>query len=247
MRHSVYLCGLLAVLWLGACSDSGARQTLEAENAALSTEINIIRTTATFQRDVLQITAENAERVLTQVVRQNQAISATLQATGVNATAIALVKPDGTVAATPTASSSNFNQNPATTPEVISGTLVGTAFVPTETPGQATLYNVVMAEGVGDNDCALAAVTSFSSSAEAIYVVATAANITPGTLLGAQWLREGVPLTSQDFTPDFEINQNCIWFFVDQTDFAFTPGNYSVQLLINNSPVGAPTAFAVNG
>ena len=119
--------------------------------------------------------------------------------------------------------------------------------MPTETPGEALLYNPVMAEGVGDNDCALASTTSFLATSPKIYVVATAANILPGMVLGSQWFRDGTPVVTHDFTPQSAINQNCIWFFVDPTDFPFTPGNYTVQLTIDGKQSGQPIPFTISG
>jgi hypothetical protein len=238
---------LLAMLLLAACSDDSAQQTLVAENAALGTQISDIRATATFQRDVLQITVEALQLASTQVVQQNFDIKATMQATGVDPTAMALVRPGefATVAATRSPQSAPIVGS--VTPEIVTGTLDLTAIVPTETPGEPTLYNMVMADGVGDNDCALGSVTSFTSSAERIYIVATAANIAPGTVLGSQWFREGTLLVSPEYTPNFAINQNCIWFYVDQTDFTFTAGSYSVQMTINGTAVGQPIPFTITG
>ena len=105
----------------------------------------------------------------------------------------------------------------------------------------------VMAAQVGENDCALAAQASFPSSAERIYVVATAANIPPGTTMGAVWSLDGQTLTTQDFTPDFTIAQNCVWFYVDPTDFPFSIGTYSVQLTLAGQPSTAPITFDITG
>jgi hypothetical protein len=240
----VLLVGLLAA----ACSDSGAQQTLVADNAALGTQISDIRAKATLERDVLQITIEALNLAMTQTVRQNQEISVTLQAAGIDPTAIAQVKPVPGAVSGPTAvPQQTLVSQPGATPEVVAGTLDITVVVPTPTLGQPTLYNMVMAEGVGDNDCALASVTNFNSAAKRIYVVATAANIAPGTALGSQWYREGELLVSPTFTPDFAIDQNCIWFYVDQTDFNFTPGNYTVQMTINDTAVGQPIPFTITG
>lgn len=237
------------ILLVAACSDGGAQQTLQADNDALSTQINEISTTATFQRDVLQITVEAVNLASTLVIQQNFDIKATLQATGVSPTDMALVSPAAIISPQPTLPAAQVlsADAPAVTPEVVSGTLDITSVVPTETPGEPSLYNMVMAEGVGDNDCALSSTTTFAGTAEKIYIVATAANIAPGMTLGAQWSSEGTQLVSQDFTPDFAINQNCIWFYADQTDFTFAPGNYTVQMTINGSNVGQPVPFTITG
>ncbi|HEX2907185.1 MAG TPA: hypothetical protein VHO69_10020 [Phototrophicaceae bacterium] len=48
-----------------------------------------------------------------------------------------------------------------------------------------------------------------------------------------------------DFTPDFVIEQNCIWFYIDSSDTDFTPGNWTVQLEMNGQVVGEPVAFTI--
>ena len=249
MRYLGYGLVLIVGLVVAACSGNGAQDTLQTENAALSTQISEVRTTATFQRDVLQITLESVQLAMTQVIRQNQDISVTLQATGISGTAIAQVQPGAIVPTAPAPPvSQGSSSNPVETQEVVSGTLdTSNAVVPTETPGEPTLYNMVMAEGVGDNDCALSSVTSFPSTDTKIYVVATAANIAPGTELGSQWYLDGNLLVSPSFKPDSAINQNCIWFYAEPSDFPFTAGNYTVQLTINGTVVGQPIPFTITG
>lgn len=251
-RYGVVM-GILALL-ASACSDGGAQQTLTAQNAALSTQINEVQTTATFQRDVLQVTLESVQLALTQVIDLNNEIKVTLQAVGIDPAALEQIRPNG-IFEDPTATAPSPQQpiNPnggdivATTPEAGGNGNAATPVVPTATPGQPTLYNMVMAEGVGSNDCALSSMTSFTSSDQKIYVVATAANIASGMTLGSDWLKDGNKLVSPSFTPDFDIAQNCIWFYVDQTDFPFDPGDYSVQLTINGTAVGQPIPFTITG
>jgi hypothetical protein len=108
------------------------------------------------------------------------------------------------------------------------------------------LFNLVTAEGVGANDCALSSVTSFTADTKQIYVVATAANIIASTTLGAQWYLGDTLLTKQEFSPKDDVNNNCIWFYVEPVDFPFTPGSYRVDLLINGTPVsGAQASFTI--
>jgi hypothetical protein len=100
---------------------------------------------------------------------------------------------------------------------------------------------------VSDNDCAAGIQSQFDSTADRIYVVATAVNIRAGMRLESIWTQGGVEVVRHDFTPEFEINGNCIWFFVDQTDFVFTPGSYAVQLTIDGAASGPPLSFTISG
>ncbi|MEZ4669688.1 MAG: hypothetical protein R3E39_17425 [Anaerolineae bacterium] len=238
---------LIAVCGMGCSSINGEQETLAAENAMLSTQIVEIRATATIVMDRLARTAEYIETAVARAENRRGELAATLQATGVDPTRIAQVSPNPAIAALPTtnpqlgqpvngsAATPGFSSTPAN------------ITIPTPTPGQPTLYSIVTAEGVGNNDCALASVNTFSINAERIYVVATASNITAGTMLGAQWYQGDVLAASQDFTPDFDINDNCIWFYVDQTDFVFTAGNYGVQLTVSGAPSGPRTNFTITG
>ncbi|MBZ0280475.1 MAG: hypothetical protein K8L97_07015 [Anaerolineae bacterium] len=236
---------LMIALLAGACGgNNNIELTLVAENVALSTQISDIRSTATYETDRLQITVEFVQTAITQVAQQNQALAATLAKAGFDPTQIAQVSPAEIPFATPTARPAVIA--PQTTDEA--GNIQSqptTADLLTPTVGAPTLYNIVTAAGVGSNDCALASVTVFPVTTAEIYVVATAANITPGTTLGSQWFNEGQLVVSHDFTPDFTIDQNCIWFFIDTSDTPFTPGNWSVQLTVNNVPTGNPVPFTI--
>lgn len=236
-------CGLAALL--AACGVGADDPALVTEHAALAADVQGARVTATYLRDRLQITVEYVQTAVTQVALEGQELAVTLQAAGVNTTAIAQVRPADLNTATP---SPQPPPAPGTPPPVATraGTLPPQSIiVPTPTAGQPALYNAVLAAEVGENDCALAALTRFAPTAERIYVVATAANITPGTTLGAVWSLDGQTLATQDFTPDFSIVQNCVWFYVDPTDFPFTPGTYSVKLSLAGQPSTPPVTFTI--
>jgi hypothetical protein len=239
---------LALVLMMAGCNNGGDIQlTLVSQNLELSTQIADIRSTATYAADKLNMTAEYLQTAVTQVAIDNQLLSVTLAASGVNA---ANVTP-GALVPTPLPGADNvqtINSNtPLTTEDVNSSGQQNTSGTPAAGGGTPSLYNIVLAEGVGGNDCALAAVSSFPSTTEKIYVVATAANIASGTKLSSHWFNAGTEVVSHDFTPDFNIEQNCIWFYIDQTDTAFTAGTWSVQLDINDQPAGSPVSFSITG
>lgn len=238
---------LLVALGGAACSGiGGGQETLVAENAMLSTQISDIRGTATIMADQLARTTEAIQTAVEQVQNRRNELSATLQAAGIDPASIAQVSPNPAFVGNPTPNpQAALSGPPVATPDPSGATSDLT--IPTPTPGQPSLFGLVTAAGVGDNDCALAAVNTFASSTERIYVVATAANIAPGVVLGAEWYQDNVLLVSQDFTPDFAINENCIWFFVDQTDFVFAAGSYAIQLTINSAPAGQRVAFSITG
>jgi len=238
---------LLAVLAAG-CNDSGDIQlTLVSENVALSTQIADIRSTATYAADKLQQTAEFVGTGVVQGDRENELLAITLTASGIDASLVTPGAPVPTLTPALSAPGAASNNAPLTTQDVVSGTAPDTALMTATPAAPPSLYNIVTAEGVGSNDCALGSVSNFTSSTAEIYVVATAANIPPNTKLSSQWFIEGTPVVSHDFTPDFAIEQNCIWFFIDQSDTPFTPGNWSVQLAINDTPAAPPVPFTITG
>jgi hypothetical protein len=240
---------MLVTLLLAACSRSGdVELTLVSENVALNTQMSEVRASATAAADQLQITLEYVQTAITEVARKNQILSATLVAAGLNPDDIAALSPQP-VTLFPTPLPNALASTPLdlqATEEPGAAPLTPAANPPLDaSPAAPALINGVMAEGVGSNDCALAAVSAFRASIERIYVVATAVNIAPGTTLTSRWYREGAQIVRHDFTPDFAIQQACIWFYIDQGDTAFTPGNYSVQLEINGSVSGPSLPFTI--
>ncbi|MEO8610526.1 MAG: hypothetical protein ABI690_21695 [Chloroflexota bacterium] len=239
---------LATLLGMAGCNNGGDIQlTLVSQNLELSTEIADIRSTATYAADKLNMTAEYLQTAVPQIASDNQLLSITLAASGVNA---ANVTP-GALVPTPLPAGDVQTINgstPLTTEDVNSSGQQNTALgTPAAGSGTPSLYNIVLAAGVGSNDCALAATSSFPSTTEKIYVVATAANIAPGTKLSSHWFSGATEVVFHDFTPDFNIAQNCIWFYIDQTDTPFTVGNWSVQLDINDQPAGSPVTFSISG
>ncbi|MBL8157050.1 MAG: hypothetical protein JNM70_22950 [Anaerolineae bacterium] len=241
------LMGIAALL--AACGPGTVDATLVAEHDALSTQIVDLRGTATVLFDQLALTSEFAGTSVARERRRNLELIATLQSVGLDPTALAQVSPQPLPQSTPTPLPQA--QPGAITPVPVTNAappVGGDVIIPTATMGAPTVFNVMTAETVGENDCAIGQMSSFSSSAERIYVSATAANIPAGIVLGSQWFdAANTLLVSHDFTPDFEILDNCIWFYVDQTDFAFAPGNYAVQLTINGAAAGPLVPFTITG
>jgi hypothetical protein len=222
----------LVSLFLSACArQSQVELTLVATQIALNTQIAAVRNTATVQAERIQVTVEYMATQVRSAEVQNDQLRATLVARGIDPQALTNIDPSS-ITPLPPGVVNNVPQ-----PEI-----TGEAIPPiTPTPGGApALTDIVTSENVGNDDCAVGVTSTFSASAQQIYVVATALNIQPGTTIVSRWQVGGQEIV-HDFTPDFEINQNCIWFFIDQVDTTFTPGNWNVQLEINGSAVGTAT------
>jgi hypothetical protein len=236
------LCALLA-----ACSGaSTVEQTLVAENQLLSTQIADTRSTATVGADRLLITLEHAQTDVRHVDNQYLNLVATLVERGTPIEAIGGITPLAATAAPvaqPTAVSA-----PAASEEVSAQDNVP---APTAAPvatvtvaGPPRLSNIVTAEGIDENDCAVNPTSTFNTNTAEIYVVAVAAGFQPGTtFVTSRWRQEGTEVVTFDFNPEF--TEGCLWFFIDQTDIVFTPGNWSVELEINGGLVGAPLPFTI--
>src|SRR5262249_590837 len=151
---------------------------LVATQLALNTQIVAIRNTATVQADRLQVTVEYMETQVRSAEIQNDQLRATLVARGVDPNALTNIDPSSLTPPPP----NNVNRIPQ--PEI-----TGEALPPiTSTPGGApALTNIVTSENVGNDDCAVGVSSTFSASAQQIYVVATALNIQPGTTIVSRW------------------------------------------------------------
>jgi hypothetical protein len=117
---------------------------------------------------------------------------------------------------------------------------------PATTPN-GQLQEIVTSRAVDpDTDCAVDVANNFSPDADSIYVVARATGITSGTQISSDWARNGGELLATfTFTPDFDIDDACIWFFAEPTDFEFAPGSYSVTLRIDGLPAAEPARFII--
>jgi hypothetical protein len=250
---------LCLALGLSACAGivgpTAPEQTLQAQNYDLSTQIFDLRQTATVEMDRIQITVEYASTEMRSVAFQRDALRATLIARGTDSGFIDVTAPDGNSDLPPGIDPANLLPTPGAgdaappiTPPGATPPPADPNVAPTAAPATGPrLVDPVLARGVNDNDCAINSQTSFANTTPAIYVVATALDFPTGTTVTAQWSREGTVQGSYDIPFDFEINNACIWAFIDQTDFAFTPGNWSVQLLVNGSPSVGPLPFTITG
>ncbi len=261
LKRRIHGAALLLGISLSACQFFGpntTEQTLLAENQRLSTEIAAVRATATVEADRMLVTLEHAQTTVSDVSGQTQDLSATLIARGTPAVDISQLTPQApiTIAAPPPIL--DIGPNPALGVTPISIT-PGSVSDPNNTAAQndailvitpiaasnSPLTNLVTAEGVRDDDCALASVSTFTTDTTEIYVVATAAGIGPDDIVVSRWFHEGQEVIFYDWSPTFDIEQACIWFYIDQSEVAFTPGNWRVQMELNQQVVGVPVSFSI--
>ena len=229
---------VLIALIVTACQrQNEVELTLVAQNLSLETQIAAIRETATVDSERLQITVDYMATLVGRVEEQRFQMEATLSARNIPADGN-LNTPLTTPFPTPGGPIENTVEGTPATP------LPEQAATPTEAPTQPTLQNIVMSASVGSDDCANGVTSSFTTATSEIYVVANAINIPAGTNIAARFSVAGQEIR-HDFTPDFNIDNNCVWFFIDQTDLTFQAGNWSVQLELNGTPAGEVVPFTI--
>lgn len=254
MKTAFYL-GIILVSLAGCVSSGTDQQTLEAYNSTLNAQLSSIQTTATVERERLLVTIEHAETRVAHVSTQQREMLSTLEERGVDTSILPSVITEPAPASNndlPTpAIQVNDNRPPVATPPAVTVTQVQvTPFTVTPeavTPEaqQANLTDLVTSRRVGNDDCALDITNQFESDTQQIYVVARAVNIQAGMTITSTWWQNGTQVATFDFAPDFDIENACIWFFAEQSDFQFAPGNYQVALQIQGTPVEQAIQFAV--
>jgi hypothetical protein len=236
--------------------------TLSVQNQVLNTEIAAIRATATVEADRMMVTLEHAQTAVNHVDGQTQDLQATLAARGLPPVDLDSISP---------VPDSVFNTPPpildpgpavdngvapiritpgATSPVVIpnqnDAALVITPLVPPQQQDESgPLQNIVTASSVGNDDCALNPTTSFTTSTPQIYVVARARGVGQSDNITSRWYSGGTEIVSYDWTPSFQIEDACIWFYIDQSEVTFTAGSWSVQMEVNGQSIGSPVAFTI--
>lgn len=243
MRQKLIVAGLLAALAAACTPQNEIELTLVAQNVSLNTQIAAVRQTATVDADRLQVTVEYMNTLVAQAQEQRSQLQATLIARGADLAAVGANITPAALTPLPVAGADGANAAPTAAPGDVPVTPPGANVTPTS--AAPTLANIVTAANVGADDCAAGVSSTFSASSSRIYIVATAYNIQPGTAIVSRWFQNGQQVVSHDFTPDFEINDACIWFFIDQTDVPFTPGAWTVDLEVNGAVVGPSTQFTI--
>jgi len=231
----------LISMWLiSACGGtSGDQQTLQAINAEGATAFFNVAASATVQMDRMQVTVEFMERESLRAEDARNSLIATLEERGIpiNLAGVNLATPSLVPSTTPNAPT---NPNaPISTEEV-------SPFTPTPTASIVGLTSLIMSTGVQQDNCPLNNTAQFSPSTPEIYITAVANSLPAGTLLASRWIRNNEELVVYDRTTESAIEQACIWFFVDQTDFLFENGVYSVILEVNGTREGEVT-FTIAG
>ena len=232
-------------------SEDQVRATLEQQ--AAQTTVGNLRATATVSRARMQITLDFVGTRVMQAEQAGSFLRANLIALGTEGahidadlrrlqlapspsplptSAIASGAPDFAIATAP----ARTDSRPIVTPPA-------TALVtPDDIP---RLDEIVLASGVGRDDCAIDINPVFTPQSEVIYIVARAFNIPSGVRLSSSWQRQGAEVVRHAFQTEFPIHDNCIWFFIDQSDTPFNAGNWAVDIRLEDEPLMPVLPFQV--
>lgn len=258
LKHAILL---LFVILLSACSNEGvSQQTLVAFEAQLDEQRDIIGATNTAELETLLLTLDYSYVELTRTHAQRNNMNLILVTRGVTVE-VPTLAPTQPAMDTP---------SPFVTPDadqmmdvIVTPFMTATieVILPTATPNTAdvgipsgdeatlpannNLRDIMLSSGVGDDDCAIDRTTTFTTQSERIYIVARAFDVMPNTEISSIWRRGDEQLVTFPFTPTFPINDACIWFFADPTDFSFDAGVYDVTLSLNGQPITAPISFTI--
>ncbi len=250
-------------------------QLLEEENKAYSTQIAQIRASATAYGDRLIATEQIAQTAVRAVDLQSTRIASTLIARGtavIDSSGIVPLTPTPLPMEAIIEGVSGAN-NPVINPQLITpmvtndGAARGSVFVastPIVTPlpqveaalmptpaaqpdtTQPTLTAIQFSSSVGADDCAVNPTANFSAAASSIYVSARAFNLSSANTVTSRWFYAGTQQVSYDWSPAGSVNDACIWFYITPAAVAFSPGAWSVDLLIDGSLI-ASASFTIMG
>lgn len=254
------LAGVAALLALAtalsACASSAPQLTATVVYERAKAEVENLRSTATVARARMKTTLEYAAARVAQAEDAGEFLQFSLIGLGTEASFVATSAsqiesaPTQILLTSPTARLGA--EISAVTPNALATRApAASATIPATSPPQVTasgprLDNIVMASGVDRNDCAIDVNPVFTPASTEIYVVAEAHEIPAGSKISSRWHRRGIEVAYFSFDAEDSIDGNCIWFFIDQTDTAFVAGAWSVELRVDNVPLGSPVAFQVH-
>ncbi|HWB60690.1 MAG TPA: hypothetical protein VG733_14440 [Chthoniobacteraceae bacterium] len=109
----------------------------------------------------------------------------------------------------------------------------------------ADFGKVVTASDIDAHNAPTALADTFSPSQKAIYVVAEAKQVAPGTRLSATWSRDGTPVqVSDEVVATQGYHDTNIEFHLNPGAGGFAPGSYKAQIIVDGKP-GPEASFTV--
>ncbi len=236
---------------LTACRSDEPQQTATAVYQEAAANIEALRATATVARARVQTTLDYAGTRVGQAESARAFLSSNLIGLGTEAAYIEEDLAQLEELATPVSQTTPIEQASgaataeARPPTRERSTIVTPPAVTPPTESGPRLENITMSSGVNEFECARDVNPRFTPASTAIYVVGRAYRIPAGATISSTWRRSGEDVVSFSFHREHEINDNCIWFYIDQTDTPFTVGSWSVEISVDGAPLSSPVAFQI--
>ena len=239
---------------LSACRSTAPQQTATAAHAEALSSLASLRSSATVVRARAQTTLDHAGTRVAQADAAGAFLASNLISLGTEAAyiedslrALQLLGPASANTPSPGQTAGAFpgQPPPATPPANAIVTPPAISPAPSPTRSGPRLESLTMASAVDADDCAIDVNPRFTPASSAIYVVARAYNIPAGASISSTWRRSGAEVVSFSFYREHEINDSCVWFYIDQTDTPFTVGAWSVELRVDGQPLASPVAFQI--
>ena len=234
MRRSVLLLVMLALVALDACQPAESVDmpaTYAAEQQQIVAEETRLSAAIGTREAAISATAYAAETYVVDRNRINQQLLATARVADPPTRQVIALNPGGQYAvATPgVGATGSAPSNP------------GATALP-DAPAAGQFTNTTTARTLRPEDgCPLDSTTTFSTDDAQIYVVTRALDVSAGTQMAVEWSFEGAVADTATFTLPNDEQDFCIYFFLD----TFSPGNWSVTLNADGTPVAPAISFTV--
>lgn len=216
----VYGLLFVGVFALAACEASDMQLTVKAGHEIASTDMAGLRSTATVARARMQTTQDFVLTRVAEVGTAERSLRSTLGALGTVGPLVENLSSD----------------EAAFTP--LPGPLIGATDAPAARGNEARLDDIALASGKDRQGCAIDRNPRFTSDSAEIYVIARAYNIPVDAVISSSWRRLGREVASISFRTSYPIHGDCLWLFIDQSDAAFAPGRWSVELRLDGQVLG---------
>jgi hypothetical protein len=250
----------LLLFTLAACGSNDELRTLESNQALAGTQLADLRITATVEAARALTTIDAMQTRAAVAATQSNLLEATLIAMGITPAALQtqrqlILGSSPTPLPSPSLDpeSSEAVIFVAASPSPTSPIVTLNARNPTATtaatqdPNAMQVGTPYTALGAGQDGCGENLTAVFGMDTVEIYVIVRVLNIKANTTtFAARWERDGQAVGPvYDFRPDYDVDELCVWFFVDPTDFEFLAGSYTVTIDVNGVPSSPPVPFVI--
>ena len=255
MRRARFIACLLLAFCCAACGPSAEQLSATSDHEGAATRIRELRGTATVARARLSITLDYAGTRVKGALDAGAFLRSNLLGLGtqsayVDAEMRRIEQEARTPAlpATVTARAKAANSESIDLDSDAGANSAATAAPVAVTPeARPRVTEMVLASGVGRDDCATDSNPVFTPATERIYVVARAHKVPAGSSLASVWRFRSAPAADISFRNTNAIDGECIWFYIDETDAPFTPGDWSVELRLDGEPLAPALPFRISG